>query len=221
MSCITFEPKSEQESELKIKTEKTLYPTLEETTKNNIGDILLSQSIRTTYPAIEILHDMRGPGILACPGKIIKGTYIAVYKNGSDVIFKPMPDDVIMNKAVGDYLFLVYSLRDGLNMAWYAAFGPMAKGKAIKKNNYKLTRVTVESSSDFQQTLIYAGKEGNIVKLTYKEYSGNLIEPSFFTDITCDLKKTDIIAFRGAEIQIIEANSTSIQYKVKNNFTLP
>jgi len=193
--------------------ENISYPELNVVTTKSIGDILLSQGFRTTYPAIEILQDIKGP---MGGGNIIKGIYIGVSREGNNVIYKPKPNDAIMNEAVGVF-FLAYS-SDGLNIAWRGGFGNLVKGKRIEKDYYNETATTIETSSDFQQTLIYTGKEGNIIKATYREFSGNLARPAFTVDVTYDLKDSDIIAFRGARLQIIQAANTSIQYKVLSNF---
>jgi len=196
--------------------ENISYPELNTITKNSIGDILLTQGIRTTYPAIEIMHDINGPGAMIGRGNIPKGIYIAVSMEGNNVIYKPRSNDAIMTEAVG-IIFLVYS-NDILNIAWRGGFGNLVKGRNIEKDSYKKTEITIESSSDFQQTLIYTGREGNIIKATYREFSSNLARPAFTVDVTYDLKDSDIIAFRGARLQILEATNTLITYKVLSNF---
>jgi len=206
LSCATSVPITQN-------VENISYPELNTVTTKSIGDILLSQGLRSTYPAIEILQDIKGP---LGGGNIVKGIYIGVSKEGDNVIYKPRPNDAVMNEAT-KYMFLASSA-DGLNMAWRGGFGNLVKGKRIDKSYYNETATTVETSSDFQQTLIYTGKEGNIIKATYREFSGNLARPAFTVDVTYDLKDSDIIAFRGARLQIMQATSTSIQYKVLSNF---
>ena len=93
----------------------------------------------------------------------------------------------------------------------------MVKGKHIENDYYIETVSIVESSSDFQQAIIYTGKEGNIIKATYREFSGGLARPAFAIDVTYDLNDSDIIAFRGARLQIIKATNTEITYKVISN----
>ena len=201
---------------IKQNVEDVSYPEIDTVTVKSIGDILLSQGVRTTYPAVEILQDVKGPGSFVGSGNILKGIYIGVSKEGNDVIYRPRPNDAIMNEAVG-VLFLAYS-SNGLNIAWRGGLGNLVKGKFIDKDYYTETTTIAESNSDFQQTLIYTGKEGNIIKATYREFSGNLARPAFTIDVTYDLNDSDVIAFRGARLQIIEASSTSIQYKVLSNF---
>jgi hypothetical protein len=200
---------------IKQNVENISYPALNTITINNIGDILLSQGVLTTYPAIEIMNEISAPGLVG-RGSIVKGIYIGVSKEGNDTIYKPRPNDAMMTEAVG--VFFLAGSDDALNVAWRGGFGNLVKGKRIDVAYYKTTTAAIETSSDFQQTLIYTGKEGNIIKATYREYSGNLARPAFTVDVTYDLKDSDIIAFRGARLQILEATNTSIKYKVLSNF---
>jgi len=201
---------------IKQNVQNISYPALDTITTNNIGDILLSQGVLTTYPAVEILQDISGPGAIVGHGNIVKGIYIGVSNEGNNIIYKPRPNDAIMTEAVG--VFLLAGSGDALNIAWRGGFGNLVKGKSIDSAFYKKTTTAIESSSDFQQTLIYTGKEGNIIKATYREYSGSLARPAFTIDVTYDLKESNVIAFRGAKLQIIEATNTSIKYKVLSNF---
>jgi hypothetical protein len=188
-------------------------PELETITTKSIGDILLSQGVRSTYPAIEILQDIGG---LFGGNTIVKGIYIGVSQRRNNIIFRPSSNDVHMNEAIGEY-FLAYSNNE-LRLAWYGGFGNLVRGRTIDQNYYKKTTAPIESSSDFQQTLIYTGRTGNVIRMTYREFSGNLARPAFTIDVTYDLSDSDIIAFREARLQVIEATNVSIQYKVLSNF---
>ena len=187
--------------------ENLSFPELDTITTKSLGDILLSQGVKTTYPAIEMLHDS---------GRIVKGIYIGVGQEGNNIIYKPRPTDIHMNQAIG--VFFLAGSNDNLNIAWRSAFGSLVKGSRIDNSYYNETTVAIESSNDFQQTLIYTGKEGNIIKATYREFSGNMARAAFTIDVTYDLNDSDIIAFRGARLQVIEATNTSITYKVISNF---
>jgi len=187
-------------------------------TQKNIGDTLLLQGKVSTYPAIEVLHDIKG--IAGLRGSIVKGVYIATHKEGTDTFFLPDPNDQKMNNLTGIF-FLVETKDNEIRMAYRntGAAGGIFKTTTLSPSDYRMTEASIESSSNFQQTLIYTGKENNIIKMTYREYSGNLARPAFTIDITYDLNESKIIAFREAKLEIIEATNTSIKYKVINNFS--
>jgi len=197
---------------IKQNVENLSYPAVDIITTKSLGDILLSQGVQTTHPAIEILQDVPTPA----RGRLGKGIYIGVGQEGSNTIFKPRPSDTLLFNAAGYFFFAQTS--DALNVAWRGGFGNLVKGRRVEQNYYKEITTTVESSSDFQQTLIYTGGEGNIIKMTYREFSGNIARPAFTIDVTYDLRDSDVIAFRGARLQILEATNTSIRYKVISNF---
>lgn len=76
----------------------------------------------------------------------------------------------------------------------------------------------VISTDSFQQTLIYSGKVGNKINIGYREFSGNVARPGFHNDVEYDLSSSNIIGYKGAQIEIIEATNQYIKYKVIKNF---
>jgi hypothetical protein len=72
---------------------------------------------------------------------------------------------------------------------------------------------TVESA--VLKELLYAGREGDILHITYREYSvkGYPLTP-FFQHIYYDLKTSDKIVFQENMIQVLEANNQQIRFKV-------
>jgi hypothetical protein len=74
------------------------------------------------------------------------------------------------------------------------------------------------SSDSFQQTLIYSGKIGNKINISYREFSNNLARPAFSNNVEYDLSESKIIGYRGARIEIMDATNELIKYKVIQNF---
>ena len=73
-------------------------------------------------------------------------------------------------------------------------------------------------SDSFQQTLIYSGKIGNKVNIGYREFSNSLARPSFNNDVEYDLSQSNVIGYKGARLEIIEATNELVKYKVLKNF---
>lgn len=65
--------------------------------------------------------------------------------------------------------------------------------------------------------LIYNGREGNVVKFIYREYAstnqGSMIRDSFTQNISYDLSEGNIIGFKGARIEILDAANSELKYK--------
>lgn len=75
-----------------------------------------------------------------------------------------------------------------------------------------------ETGNSFQQTLIYSGKVGNKINISYREFSNNHARPAFNNDVEYDLSESTIIGYKGAELEIIKADNRSITYRVLRNF---
>jgi len=72
--------------------------------------------------------------------------------------------------------------------------------------------------STFQQTIEYGGRNGDVLKFTYSEFSDNFARQSFTREFQVDLSQGNVAAYRGAIIEIEIANNSSITYKVVRNF---
>lgn len=73
-------------------------------------------------------------------------------------------------------------------------------------------------SDGFQQTLLYSGRIGNKINISYREFSNNTARPAFNNDVEYDLSESTTIGYKGAEIEIIEATNRMIKYRVIRNF---
>jgi uncharacterized protein (UPF0333 family) len=66
----------------------------------------------------------------------------------------------------------------------------------------------------FVTTLTYSGKQGNVLKIYYREESNNFARPSFTQELTYDITSDPIITFRHTKIQVVEATNSEIKFKV-------
>lgn len=79
------------------------------------------------------------------------------------------------------------------------------------------TRASAMDAS-FQQTLIYSGRIGDKINVTYREFSNNQARPAFSNDVEYDLSASNQIGYKGARIEVIKADNAEITYKVLNSF---
>ncbi len=82
----------------------------------------------------------------------------------------------------------------------------------------RIEKISTQSDNSFQQTLIYSGRVGNKVNIGYREFSSNMARPAFNNDVEYDLNESNVIGYKGAQIEIIEATNQRIQYRVLQNF---
>ena len=88
----------------------------------------------------------------------------------------------------------------------------------IEEGKVKETEKVEVNPTNFKQELIYNGRVGDGLKFIYREFSGDLARPSFTQSIQYDLSKSNLIGFKDAELEIIEATNTEISYTVRSNF---
>ena len=57
-----------------------------------------------------------------------------------------------------------------------------------------------------------------MLTLGYREFSNDKARPAFNNDVEYDLNSSKIIGYKGARIEVIEADNQNITYKVLSNF---
>lgn len=83
----------------------------------------------------------------------------------------------------------------------------------------KIEGIPTESGG-FKRELVYQGLSNNTIKVLYREYINDIARPAFSQIVEYDLDEFGkcTIVFKGARINVIEANSTSISYIVVQGF---
>lgn len=84
--------------------------------------------------------------------------------------------------------------------------------------SFQFTERPFVSENDFQQTLIYSGRVGDKIRISYREFSGNRARSAFTNEAEYDLSTSNEIGYRGARIRVLEANNQEITYEVLSNF---
>jgi hypothetical protein len=70
----------------------------------------------------------------------------------------------------------------------------------------------------FKVELLYEGISGNVVNVTYREFSENMIRPAFQQDLKYTITKPDEeISFRGAKIIVHSSTNSKIEYTVTSS----
>ncbi len=99
----------------------------------------------------------------------------------------------------------------GVITNFYQAINTKAKG---------ITRTTRPAISldALQRSLVYGGKTGTKIKLAYREIWKNITMPSQDIFVEYDLADSKVVEFKGARIEVMEATSKSIRYRVTQAF---
>ena len=91
--------------------------------------------------------------------------------------------------------------------------------KKLNKDAVKSGETFIYSENSFQQTIAYEGKSGDILKFNYAEFTNGFAREAFSREFQVDLNEGSIAAYKGAIIEVIEANNMQIKYKVIRNFS--
>lgn len=94
-----------------------------------------------------------------------------------------------------------------------------ASGLGVQKVdvNFALFRPTLlidVKDDNLRKELIYTGRAGNQISVTYREYKGDLARPAFFQTLTFDLNQGHIFGFQGSRFEVVDASNTQIKYRI-------
>ena len=109
---------------------------------------------------------------------------------------------------------LALKKEDGAELCVITVFG----GSACYEGEYERKQQLSERGNSFQQTLIYSGRVGDKINVGYREFSNNTARPAFNNDVEYDLSSSNTIGYKGALIEVIKADNSSITYKLIRNF---
>lgn len=81
-------------------------------------------------------------------------------------------------------------------------------------------RIPIFNENSFKYIALYQGKNGNSIKISFREFKDDLIRPAFTQDIDYELEKdgTAIIGFKGLRIEVLKATNLNITYKVIRDY---
>jgi len=71
-----------------------------------------------------------------------------------------------------------------------------------------------EILTKFKKELIYSGKSGDTVNISYREYGDDYARPAFAQELKYDLKSSKEIRFQNYRFSVLSADNSSIKFKV-------
>jgi hypothetical protein len=102
---------------------------------------------------------------------------------------------------------------------WVVGFPEMTGTFDIPPLPYK--QAEVFASDGFKYELLYQGVDNRTLRISYREYSGNMARPAFQQDLTYTLaaEPPTLATFRTVHLEVYSANNNSIDYTVLSSFT--
>lgn len=132
--------------------------------------------------------------------------YTPNYVNGQSAVAQYTYDVVLKEEKPGIYKICLFNM---VNVT-------CAKDKA--KSDFEAGPWFIYNKSSFQQTIEYAGRNGDVLKFIYSEFANGLAREAFTREFQVDLTQGNVAAYKGAVIEIESASNASITYKVVRNF---
>ena len=192
-------------------------PPIGDVVRVNVGEKMLLQGRFTEHDAIYV----NAPGSFGLTGvyTVSKGYF---FKQGEDKDFKfytPLNSEresgtVKVALLADPFEALAVDKKDGELCGVSIYGGYMCNGNVA----FTYEKKPILSANSFQQTLIYSGKSDSKILIGYREFSNNIARPAFNNDVSYDLSDSNIIGYKGAKIEVIEATNQFIEYKVLSNF---
>jgi len=182
-------------------------------TTRTIGETLVSEGSRIEAYGLEMLSP-------ALDGCVSKGLYRQTESSAEFDRFDPITSTGAAMKTVNNSeCFLAYSKRlKSLQRAVYNDFGMIYYLGDIPQANYQYKKFTVDNKSSFQKTLIFTGKDKDILRFTYREFADDYARPAFSVDVVYDLSESKIVQYQKLKMEVLNATSTQITYKLISNF---
>lgn len=174
-----------------------------------VGDKMLTQGVFTEREAY-FIPEAKKKFLFTMP----KGFYLKTGEDGKGNYYQAVnniPDGAIIPGG-GIQSILVTPQNDLCFIDIY--FNKVCHFKDIGEKR----KISVANDNSFQQTLIYSGKVGNKINIGYREFSSSMARPAFNNDVEYDLNESKTIGYKGALLEVIDANNQSIKYKVLKNF---
>jgi len=194
--------------------QKFSIPDLGVTVTSGLGEPLLDQGVSIKRDILKITQESRISAYKINPGKLIK----IGEDEGSEYFSQDIQSGLIIHSGLlVSYPDITATVQYKKKTGEYCIMRPVdltVCGELIGRRKNEI----VFNSDSFRRTLIYSGRVGNKLKISYREFSNNLARAAFNTDVEYDMNESTIIGYAGARLEVISATNTEIKYSVIKNF---
>lgn len=188
---------------------KVDYPPLDTEMTVYVGDHMLKKGLMSEMNTLKVSKK-----ITSLAYDIPPGIYPQIGFDNKQDFFNPIG---IIKAALADpYQAISVNKNQTKEVCVVTVFG--AKPCMEAKDKFTIGKQTSSFDKSFQQTLIYSGRIGDKINISYREFSNNVARPAFNNDVEYDLSASSSIGYKGSLIEIINADNASITYKVIRNF---
>ena len=197
-------------------TKEISIPPLNTTTTTYVGEDMVRQGIDASIDAIHFNQavEIGSIGVYTIPA----GDYVKIGEDSKSEFFSNVERTsgaIVPNRFMVNDPTQSIQLKKNGEICIVTIYGATKcdTGKPFSKVKFQ-----TEQQSVFQQTLIYNGKVGNKINIGYREFQGGLARAAFSNEVEYDLSESKTIRYKGAVLDILDANNQSITFKLTSNF---
>jgi hypothetical protein len=195
--------------------ETVSLPEVGKTASAQVGDPIITMTHALSSPAIRFLNNCSFSEKFDRPGT---GTVEYTVNNGAE-----FAQDKISN-GVPAYCgqvsqFGAVSVRHCVAISGDSLV-PFPKSEMIVQSNCHLEsmQLAMEAEDSVKRELLYDGKSGTTIHLSYREFIRDMARPAFTQELSYDIRDDRTVGFKGARFEVLNANNTGVRYKVLNGF---
>jgi len=115
-------------------------------------------------------------------------------------------------------LQLVKGKKGGMDLCWMSGRWKQKCVKNISDKDVENKIVFMYEENSFQQSIEYAGRDGDNLEFIYSEFTDGFARQAFTREFQIDYSKGNVAAYKGAIIKIHDATNVNIVYEVIRNF---
>lgn len=189
-------------------------PAIGSITVARIGDIMLRQGKYREHDALYL----RAAREISWAYTLHSGYYLKDGEDESAEFYSPSSGEEggrIEKAALADQWKSVMAKKDTPELCVVTVFNVAACNTV---QDLERTKRPVLSTDAFQQTLIYNGRVGSKINIGYREFSNHIARPAFNNNVEYDLNESMLIAYKGAEMEILDATNQYIKFRLIRNF---
>lgn len=190
-----------------MQTTKFDRPPIGQVVTANVGDPLVEKGEVVKEQVLQVNHIIDGVAY-----NIPQGIYVQVGHDAQNNYYSAV--GVVPGAFVDPAVALRLAKTPGAKLCVVPPLGR----SACYSGDYETKAIVSKHATSFQQTLIYSGRVGDKVHISYREFSDNMARPAFNNEVVYDLAVSHVIGYKGAQIDVIKADNNGITYKVLHNF---
>lgn len=201
-------------------------PSLNTESTVELGDTLLEKEKAFVYEGLELRERITDNGIAR--EYIVEPSRMPLVRRDPDgtAVYEPQGssyyiiDKTFGRKALPKNGYLVRKPNGMLELQGY--YDLTGAGRISPANpQHTVGKLVDFARPNFRQELIYGGRVGDQIKVTYREYSGDFLRVAFAQEVQYDLTTDKLIGFKGVRVEVLSATNTKLVYKVLRSFPDP